>query len=235
MASRDYSSFSSAARSRFKPVADALGYEQLSGVLYAKPREGWHEVFQLQAASHGNTFFYVNYGIAVPNLCPVSEPEDLQQSGLLLWDRLRNSDDTGGFGSETKDEITDSANRVLQQYKTLALPWFVERSSWDAIAAEYYRTNPIDEDEIGSHFVDFGADFRAAIYAYLLLKAGRHVDAKRWLLEAQRMMSLPTYYTRDGRTVHTKEKFARLKKPEPYEVERLREVEGTLDALCNEI
>jgi hypothetical protein len=230
--SRDYSSFSSAAKSRFKPIADALGYEQLSGVFYAKPRDGWYEVFQLQAASHGNTFFYVNYGISVPKLFPVSQPEELQGSGLLLWDRLRDSDGKGGFGSETKSEIEESARQVLEQYKTLALPWFAERSSWDSIAAEYYRTNPIDEDEIGAHSVDFGADFRSATYAYLLLKAGRQEDAKRWLLEAQRMMRLPIYLTRDGRTVHTMEKFARLQKPEPYEVERLREVEGTLQALC---
>lgn len=231
MTPRDYSRFSTAAQSRFKSIADALGYEQLSGVFYAKRQEGWYETFQLQASSHGSDYFYVNYGIAVPDLCPVTEPEDLTETGLLLWERLRDSDGKGGFSSATKDAITDSAQRVLQQYRALALPWFDQRSSWDAIAAEYYRTNPIEEDEIGSHCVDYGADFRSAIYAYLLLKAGRLADAKRWLVEAQRLMRLPVYLTRDGRTVHTMEKFARLQRPEPYEVERLREVDATLDAL----
>ncbi len=230
----DYASFASAARTRFKPVADILGYEQLSGIFYAKRREGWYEIFHLQAASHGNPFFYVNFGIAVLDLCPVSEPEDLLGAGLLLWDRLCDPDNNSGFGSATKGEIADSAKTVLQQYTTLALPWFDQRSSWDAIAAEYYRTNPIEEGEIGSHCVDFGADFRSATYAYLLLKANRPVEAKRWLVEAQRMMRLPIYITRDGRTVHTKEKFARLQRPEPYELERLREVDATLDAFFGE-
>ena len=65
----------------------------------------------------------------------------LRETGLLLWERLRDSDNRGGFVSATKEEITDSAQRVLQQNRTLALPWFDERSRWDAIAAEYYRTN----------------------------------------------------------------------------------------------
>ena len=92
-------------------------------------------------------------------------------------------------------------------------------------------TELIEEDEVGSYCVDYGADCRSAIYAYLLLKAGRPGDAKRWVLEAQRMMRLPVYLTRDGKTVHTMEKFARLQRPESYELERLREVDATLDTL----
>jgi hypothetical protein len=200
-------------------------------VFYSKNCDGWHEVFHLQAALHGNPFFYVNYGIAVPDLCPVSAPRDLRETGLLLWDRLQDVDNTGAFGSESKKAIEDSSGRVFLQYKNVALPWFAERSSWDSIASDYYATNPIDEAKLGQHSVVFGADFRAATYGYLLLKAGHKMDARRWLMEAERLMSLPVFYTRDGRTVHEKEKFARIKRPEPHELEWLREVKLTLETL----
>ena len=234
MSQRDYTSFTSAAKPRFKHVAFELGYEQLSGVLYAKQCEGRFEVFSLQAAAHGNDFFYVNFGIAVPNLCPASEPLDIRSTGLILSERLRDVDDTGGFGSENKQAIADSADRVLLQLKRHALPWFEQRNTWLAIASDYYASNPIEEDLIGKHSTVFGADFRSANYAYLMLKAGKTADALRWLNEARRLLKLPVYHTRDGRTIHEPEKFARLKKPEAHELEWLREVETTLELATSE-
>lgn len=124
--------------------------------------------------------------------------------------------------------MEESAERVLVQLRKVAIPWFSRLSSWAGIAAEYYERNPIKEEKIGLHSVVYGADFRSANYGYLLLRAGRPEDAKRWLMEAKRLMSLPVYYTRDGRTVHEMEKSARLQKPEPHEIEWLQNVSDTL-------
>ena len=228
MSPRDYASFTTAAKPRFRHVAKELGFEQLTGVFYAKQRDGWYEVMGLQASQYGSDMFYVNYGIAVPHLCPVAEPKKLDETGLLLSNRLRDVDDTGAFASESKAAIEASADRVLSQFRLLASPWFAEFGTWDAIATEYYRTNPIEEEKLGSHSVVYGADFRSAIYACLLYRAGRVADARRWLLEAKRLLSLPVYYACDGRTVHEPEKNARLQKPEPHLVQWLQDVERML-------
>jgi hypothetical protein len=231
MSERDYSSFASAAKSRFRHVAEAVRFEQISGVFYARQKDGWHEVFALQASQYGSETFYVNYGISVPQLCPTEEVKDIRGCGLLISERLRNVDDTGGFDARSKAEMEESAQRVLVQLQKVAAPWFAQLSSWTQIAAEYYERNPIEEEKLGAHSIVYGADFRSATYGYLLLKAGRVADAKRWLLEAKRLMSLPVYYTRDGHTVHEKEKFARLQKPEPHEIEWLQNVNDTLDLI----
>lgn len=231
MSPRDYHSFSSAAKSRFRHVAAAVGFEQITGILYAKDKDGWFEVFALQASQYGSETFYVNFGILVPQPCPAAKIKDIKDCGLLISERLRNTDDTGGFDAGTKAEMEESAERVLAQLRSIAIPWFAKLSSWTEIAAEYYERNPIDEDRIGTHSIVYGADFRSATYGCLLLRAGRVDDGKRWLTEANRLLSLPVYHTRDGRTVHEQEKFARLQKREPHEIEWLQSVNHTLECI----
>ena len=231
MSKRDYSSFASAAKSRFRGVAKAVGFEQLTGVIYAREQAGWHEVFALQASQYGSETFYVNFGIGVTRLCPVEEAKDIRDCGLLLSERLANVDGTGAFTAASKADMEQSAERVLVQLRKVALPWFARRNAWDDIAAHYYEVNPIEEEKIGLHSIVYGADLRSATYGYLLIKAGRLDDARRWLNEARRLMRLPVYFTRDGRTVHVMEKFARLQKPGPSEVEWLRNVEATLELI----
>jgi hypothetical protein len=229
---RDYSSFTTLAKRCFRPVADELSYEQISGVVYVKRSGDWFESFNLQVAGHGNDFFYVNYGILAPDLYPSGQRVALQDCGMILSSRLRDSDDTGGFGRLSKADVQESASRVLDQYRAQARPWFDALSSWPAIAEEYLRISPIDENKIGRHTITFGADLRSATYGYLLLKANQIDAAARWLREAERLMRLPVYYTRDGRTVHEKEKFARLQKPDPEYLETLRAVQRTLTSLA---
>ncbi len=227
LVARDYSNFASAVKRRFRPVADALGYEPLGATFYAKARDGWYEAFNLQA-SHGGEVFYVNYGITVPRLCPVGEDRSILLCGHLLGNRLQDEDGTGSFPRGSTCEIDAAATRVLAQYTRQALPWFESLGSWTAIAAEYLRVNPIDEARIGTHSSRYGEGPRCATYGFLLLRAGRTTEAVRWLREAERILSLPEYITRDGRIVHEKEKYARLQRPEAYEVETLANVRRTL-------
>jgi hypothetical protein len=230
--SRNYSSFSAAAKSRFLPVARALGYKQESATVYAKARNGWHESFNLQA-SNGTDFFYVNYGITIQKLCPVGEDRSIHTCGHLLGARLCDADGTSGFPRGSLEEIEASATRIVDLYRKQAFPWFNSLDSWAAIAAEYLRVNPISEAEIGSHSSRFGQGPRCATYGFLLLKSGQRADAIRWLSEAERILSLPEYFTRDGRLVHEREKFARLRKPDEGDLETLQNVRRTLDALSD--
>ena len=234
MSKRDYSSFSSAAKSRFRNAAAHLGYEQITGITYAKRCGDWFATFNLQAASYGNDFFYVNYGIATPDLCPVIEAAPIRDCGLLLWHRLPDIDGSGAFDRGSKKEIEGSASRFLKQYEEIAVPWFETMNSWSAIASEFYRTKPIEIERLGHHSGEYGDDLSAATYGYLLLKSGQSVEALRWLQEAERILSLPVYLTRDGRTVHEREKYSRLQKPEDYEVESLDSVRRTISLITAE-
>jgi hypothetical protein len=225
---RDYSSFTAAAKSAFRKLAAELGYEQRSGVLYAKRMDGWYQVLGLQAAGYGNDFFYVLYGVAVPGLAPVGEAKPLADCGLIISERLRDVDETGAFGRASKRDIAASADRILIQYRKYALPWFEEHNSWNAIAAEYFRREPIEEAKLGSHSILSGADYRSAQYGWLLLKCNRTADAVRWLNEAERLLSLPVYLTRDGGIRHEPEKGARLQKPGNHHLETLAKVRETL-------
>jgi len=118
---KDYKSFSSAAKSRFRVMAKELGYEQITGVIYVKEREGWYETFNLQL-SFGNPFFYFNYGVILPKKFPMSR-EELRDSGWNLGGRL-SSDDSNSFPAGNKKQIEESAILALELYKKQVVPWF---------------------------------------------------------------------------------------------------------------
>ncbi|XOZ33948.1 DUF4304 domain-containing protein [Halomonadaceae bacterium KBTZ08] len=118
---RDYKSFSSAAKSRFRKMAEELGYEQITGITYTKKRDGWYETFNLQSSSYGNPFFYFNYGVIVPEEFPATR-EELRDSGWLLGGRLSYKGE-GAFPCATKAEIESSAEYALEKYKKQVVPW----------------------------------------------------------------------------------------------------------------
>jgi hypothetical protein len=119
---KDYKSFSSIAKSRFKIMAKELGYEQITGIVYVKKREGWYETFNLQSSQYGNPFFYFNYGVILPEKFPLSR-EELRDSSWSLGGRLcpkhRNS-----FPAGNKKQIEESVALALELYKEKVVPWF---------------------------------------------------------------------------------------------------------------
>jgi len=114
---KDYKSFSSAAKSRFRTMAKELGYEQITGIFYVKKREGWYETFNLQASS-GNPFFYFNYGVILSENFPMPR-EQPRNTGWNLGGRLGS-----GFASGNKKQIEESAVLALELYREKVLPWF---------------------------------------------------------------------------------------------------------------
>ena len=208
-----------------------LGYEQLTGTIYVKQREGWYESFGLQASSYGNDFFYINYGIMVPNQWPPFEDEpNLKNEGLILSNRLYG-DDSQGFNNATKDDIVASAGIALEKYNEQALPWFSKFKNLKDIAERYFETTHLDKTKLGKH--DYYAQLSAANYGLLLRLCGDRKESLEWLKEAERLMSLPVYFTRDGRTVHEREKYARICKPEDYEVDQLENIRSLILELEN--
>ncbi|MBK8102625.1 MAG: DUF4304 domain-containing protein [Cellvibrionales bacterium] len=215
--SKNYKSFSSVAKSRFKGMANELGYEQVSGIVYQKENDGWFEGFSLQASQWGNDFFYINYGVCIPNLWEPFSAEINRENigGYLLSHRLHN-DHNQGFDNGTKEQVEKSASIALEKYKEQAVPWFRDIKGLNDIAERYFDSKNLDKNNIGKH--EYFSKLGAANYGLLLFKAGQLNEAKIWLNEADRLYSLPLYSTPDGRWIHEKEKYARLMNPESYQV-----------------
>lgn len=102
-------------------MARDLGFEQITGVIYVKEREGWYELFYLQASSWGNPFFYFNYGVIYPDHFPLTK-EELKSHGWILAHRLQSGG--GAFSCTTKAEIEESASLAHDEFKRTAAPWF---------------------------------------------------------------------------------------------------------------
>lgn len=119
---KDYKSFSSAAKSRFRAMAKELGYEQITGITYVKEREGWYETFNLQSSQYGNPFFYFNYGVILSEKFPMTR-EELKSAGWNLGGRLC-PDDSNSFPAGNKKQIEESAILALELYKEQVVPWF---------------------------------------------------------------------------------------------------------------
>jgi hypothetical protein len=119
---KDYKSFSSAAKSRFRKMAKELGYEQITGITYVKERDGWYETYNLQSSQYGNPFFYFNYGVILPEKFPMTR-EELRDSGWNLGGRLC-PEDSNSFPAGNKKQIEESATLALELYKEKVVPWF---------------------------------------------------------------------------------------------------------------
>jgi hypothetical protein len=119
---KDYKSFSSAAKSRFRRMAKELGYEQITGIVYIKERDGWYENFNLQSSQYGNPFFYFNYGVVLSDKFPLSR-EELRDAGWNLGGRLCPVG-SNSFPAGNKKQIEESAILALELYKEKVVPWF---------------------------------------------------------------------------------------------------------------
>jgi len=223
---KDYSSFSSIAKPRFRGMTKELGYTQITGTIYIKQNEDWFEGFELQTSSWGNDFFYINYGIGVPNLWKPFEMEvDWKCEGYWLSRRLKNDYDQG-FPNATKDQVQESANLALRLFQEQALPWLASVKGIYDIAERYFDSTNLKKDMLGKH--NYFDGLSAANYGLFQFKAGNFETALDWLKEAERLYSLPLFTTREGRWAHKREKYSRIVKPEDYEVEQLEIIKNII-------
>ncbi len=169
-------------------MAQELGYEQITGTNYLKGRDGWFEGFSLQASSYGNDFFFINYGVAVPNLWePFDKEVEKENLGYQISNRLHDNHDQG-FYSRTKDEIERSAETALLRYREQAVPWFESIKGLMDVAERYYEYKSLDNSKLGQYTPT--QSLGVANYGLLLFKAGNLPNALEWLSEAERLYSL---------------------------------------------
>ena len=182
---KDYKSFSSIAKPRFRDMAKSLGYEQITGTAYLKEKNGWYEGFTLQASSYGNDFFFINYGVSASNLWnPFTEPERKKNLGFLISDRFHHGEGQG-FPNGSKLEVEKSAKLALLCFQEQAVPWFKQFSSLTDICERYFDICNLDEAKLGRY--DIYSVLSCATYGLLLYRDGNYDLSKKWLSEADRL------------------------------------------------
>lgn len=187
MSERDYRSFSSIAQTRFKPVAQALGYEQAAGNLYARAHPaGWYEAFTLHTGWSGGDYFSVYYGLVTRQLLPWQAELSWRETAFILNRSLHNHNGAVGFLRRSRADISDSAQALLQLYPQQAQPWLDGFHSWDDIAAEYRRTyiHEVAAEQRGTAAEFKHNELMLSGYGHLLWRAGRYEEARFWLQRA---------------------------------------------------
>lgn len=229
---RNYGSFSKAVQRMLPDLVAPHGYEHLGGGIFARSREGWLEGFGLQQIGWGGGDFCVNIGIEVPGLSVRWQKSDSSSHGLCIWSRLSERGFDKGdswLPAEDKQQLAESLAKVAS-WLPAADKWFAKFKSLSDVARIYRsRTNLV---EVGSN--EWLQQLEAANYGFLLAEAGNLAEARIWLQEAERLMSLPVYYVPGADMIdmlHEKVKGARLVKPSAVELRQLEVVRKSLGEL----
>jgi len=228
---QDYKSFSGVANTRFKGMAKRLNFVEGSKNWWSKLSNDIYHTYFLNK-SHGNNFFYVDYGIGIPYL--MSHQKTLDHTlinGVLLDNRLLN-DGRSGFKCDTKKDIEESAERTEVFFKDQALPWFSQFQSLEDVAKLILSDTVIENGPIETK--RNYTSLNAMQYAFFYYHLENYEMSKEWFLEAHRMLSLPKYFLKEGnvqKLVHERPKGAREYKPDEFTIENLKKVEEMLDAL----
>ncbi|MGH8445114.1 MAG: hypothetical protein ACREVL_07600 [Solimonas sp.] len=226
---RDYGSFAKATDRLLPALIRPQGYEPAGNGFFARRREGWLEGFGLQQSQFGGGEFRINMGIHVPALRERWLKADDGVHGLSIAFRL------SADGADQGDAWLPAANRselerslaTLVSWLPLAEPWFRQFRSLSDVARIYRERSNLVAPGGNEHHLRI----MAASYGFLLAEAGDSTEARLWLQEAARLMSLPVYDLPDGGMAHEKLKGARLQKPSADGVRQLDAVRRSLAGL----
>ncbi len=227
---RDYGSFAKASRKILAPWVQSHGYEPNEHGVFMRRKGAWLEGFALQQTQYGDGSFCINMGIAVPALGKRWLEDEAADTGFIIHFRLSEHGAEGGdcwLPAAGKEQLTHSLERVAS-WLPLVEPWFAQFTCMADVARAYRdRSNlPVPGKD------EWHLQITSANYGFLLAEAGEQDEARKWLAEAEYLMSLPVYYAAGWPGVlHKKVKGARLQKPSADEVRQLQAVRASLQAL----
>ncbi len=226
---RDYGNFSKATQRWLPPMIAHLGYTHMGGGFFGRTREGWLEGFGLQQTQYGDGSFCINMGIHVPALAVRWLDPEKTPGGFSIGFRLsERGADQGDAWLPAADKIELLASLdTLVSWLPRVEPWFEQFMSLSDVARIYRSRTHLTALGETAWFLQL----MAANYGFLLAEAGELDEARKWLAEAERLMSLPVYYRKTGGMGHEKVKGARLAKPDACEQRQLQAVRASLEGL----
>ena len=228
---RDYGTFSKAVQKMLPPLVAPHGYEHLGHGFFARRKAGWLEGFGLQQSQWGDGDFCINMGIDVPGVNARWLAPETDGHGLYISFRLSEAGADRGdrwLPADNKQRLAESLEK-LASWLPVVEPWFSQFQCMSDVARVYRSTTQLVEPGENSWYLQI----KAANYGFLLAEAGEVAEARRWLQEAERLMSLPVYHAPNGDMVHEKIKGARLQKPSESETRQLEAVRQSLAELID--
>ena len=227
---RDYGNFATASRKILASLVQVHGYEFDEYGLFTRRKSGWLEGFGLQQTRYGDGSFCINMGIVVPALGKRWLADETHDTGFIIHFRLSESGADGGdcwLPAADKAELERSLGQLASWLASVE-PWFAQFTQLSDVARIYKdRANlPVPGQD------QWQLQLAAANYGFLLAEAGEHEEARKWLAEAEYLMSLPVYHAPGWPGIlHKKVKGARLQKPTADEARQLQAVRLSLLAL----
>lgn len=227
---RDYGSFSKAVQKLLPDLVAPHGYSHVGQGFFARRRAQWLEGFWLQQSQWGSGDFCVNMGIHVPALNVRWQNPDPCAHGLSIGFRLseKGADEGDCWLPAADRQKFDASLAKLASWLPAVEPWFSQFRDMSDVARMYRRRTGLEEPGHNPWHLQLGA----ANYGFLLAEAGQISEARIWLREAERLMSLPVYFPSTGGMVHEKVKGARLQKPSEEGARQLDAVRKALDGIA---
>lgn len=174
-------------------MANLFDFNQVNGFDYLRHKYGWVDSFNIQSKGSKADHFYINYGVAVPELWSSLDSSISPLKGYFVSNRL-NSDDACRFSSTSKSDIELSAKLAERKFAELAEPWFSKFEGLLDIAHAYFQKLHLNEESIGQHPNDYGYGEQSINYGLLLFRGGNEPDGARWLKEGRRILSSTLTY-----------------------------------------
>lgn len=196
MPKRDYGSFAKAASKQLLPKIESLGYRLITNGVFGRDRERWIEGFFLSLSRSGSGKFSVIVGIDLPELNELWQLDPSDRSlHVVVSGRLsdKGCDYPGStYHAANAAELKSSIEAIARSLPAVD-KWFAKFKSVDDILTEfksknrlknlgsYRRTNILNiiRWKISGYSQPSTADL--VNYSFLLLVAGRHTEAERWL------------------------------------------------------
>jgi len=116
---RDYKSFASVAKVRFRPMTEALGFEQTTGTCYYRPRGKTFDYILLETSRHGGNGFDIYYGIR-------RSQQEHTLLGAFGRKLIRPQGKPGKFNRFTKEDIRKSVVEAHHLFLEQAEPFLLQ-------------------------------------------------------------------------------------------------------------
>ncbi len=224
---RNFRSFPKESEKVFSILVEEYGFSFKEGTVYTRNKGVWNDTLLLQSSSYGDGTFCLNGGINMSTLHEFWGEKNNDYSLIIASRLTKNGFDDGDLWlpASNKKELEDSLKQ-FSYYLKKTKSWFEQYDTIEKILSFYFYQRGLKESYLGRYLC--ADQISVANYGFLLLIAGKITEGLEWVKEAERLMSLPIYWSKDGLILHVREKYSRLEKPSKEDITQLEAVRNII-------
>jgi len=129
---RDYKSFGPVAKVRFRPMCEALGFEQTKPTYYTRERSGWYDCIMLSTSQWGGNSFNIFWGIKL-------DKDDLGTDPVLHNELHRETGKPSFWNRYTKYDIEKNAEEAHSVFEEKVEPLLQSFSTASDVGKYYLK------------------------------------------------------------------------------------------------